>query len=171
MSRPQRRPLFKTRGFIKCVALSRHCPTGSRIALTAEMATHAAGPRQLQMEGAAADSVWRGMPWRSVACCSECAWSEGCTETAWSLDREGQVKSCLMLYKLVKLATKPSALTCRRRSVVPAPLCLGLCLSVIIPLRVNRGNRGGAFPSTIGQTQVRRLGFSTAGFALQFLLT
>ena len=78
-----------------CVAawgLSHHCQTGSRIVLTAETATVAAGSQVLLQGGAAAvaaGSVEKVRPLRWVACCSACVWSTGCKETAWDLDGGG----------------------------------------------------------------------------------
>lgn len=60
-------------------------------------------------------------------------------------------------------------LTCGWRSFFPVPLGLGLSLSVIISLRVDGGHWRGTFPSSVGLTQVRWLGFSAVSFAL-FLL-
>lgn len=59
--------------------------------------------------------------------------------------------------------------TCGWRPVVPTPLGLGLSLSVIISLRVDRGHRGGAFPSTVGLTRIWRFGFAAVNFALLLL--
>lgn len=105
--------------------LSRRCPRGSRIAPRAERARRAAGPQgALRMKGAAAAAVAaaaagsesKGTPWRSVACCSGCAWSAGCTETAWSLStRAGPPSSTVFAPGSVRGNPLQSGPTTRRK--------------------------------------------------------
>lgn len=75
-TKPQHRHIFRLSA-MKRAGLSRRCPTGSHIALTAETATHVVGLLELQLEvaaAAAAGPVWQVKLWRWVACCLVFAW-------------------------------------------------------------------------------------------------